>query len=34
MRKKEMDDATAIRDEREPPFLSQNDDAFRRLHVY
>jgi hypothetical protein len=29
-----MDDATAIRDECEPPFLGQNDDAFRRLHVH
>jgi hypothetical protein len=28
-----MHDAAAIRDESEPPFLDQDDDAFRRLHA-
>jgi hypothetical protein len=26
-------DAAATGDEREPPFLDQGDDAFRRLHA-
>ena len=34
MRKEEMHDTAAIRDEREPPFLYQGDDAFRRLHAH
>jgi hypothetical protein len=29
-----MHDAATIRDEREPPFLDQGDDAFHRLHPY